>query len=74
MVSSRYFKVVVAALLVLASAIGWFIYTTLNVSPDDLVTEEVGYLDDGMPVVNPGGDSFPTTEPYVPEPDYPPPG
>ncbi len=64
-----YFPAVVAALLVLGTAIGFFIFNLVETDPNDVdlgINEEVNGL-------NPSLDRLPDGPPSVPVPDGPPP-
>ncbi|MFH1284540.1 MAG: hypothetical protein ABIH78_03050 [Candidatus Peregrinibacteria bacterium] len=69
----NYFTLIYAALIILAAAIGAFIYSLVRTTPEDLAGESVYYTDEGMPAVNPSGASGPSSPPYVTPPTSPPP-
>ena len=69
----KYFPAIAAALIVLASAIGVFIYSLLHTTPSDLETVSVEITEDGESVVQPVSIGVPSREPHVPEPINPPP-
>lgn len=59
----KYFGFVVTLLLIIASIIGYFLYNYLVLGPQNI---------DGEYYLNPNG-KFPENEPFVSDPDSPPP-
>lgn len=71
---NKYFPGIVAALVILASAIGFFIYSLVT-GPADKNLEKVLVEDEGVVKLNPGsGLAVPTSEPNIEQPTTPPPG
>jgi hypothetical protein len=67
----KHFPSVIAALVVLSAAIGFFIYSLIT-QFEKPILEELLIGDDG---VSPSGNGpFPTEPPNIPEPTSPPPG
>lgn len=70
----KYFPGIVAALVILASAIGFFIYSIVT-GPVDKNLEKALIEEDEVVKLNPGaGLAVPTSEPNIDQPTTPPPG
>lgn len=72
----QYFSAVIAALIILAAAIGFFIYSIVT-GPADKNPEGILVDDDGIINIqlNPGpGLAVPKSEPNIEQPTTPPPG
>ena len=69
----KYFPSIIAALIVLASAIGVFVYSLFNTTPGDLEPVSVEITENGESIIQPVDMGVPITSPHVPEPVNPPP-
>lgn len=71
----KYFSFVVAALVVLSGAIGFFIYSIIDYFEKPILEEMLIEDVDGTIYVSPGGGGpFPEGPPNIPAPTTPPPG
>ncbi len=69
----KYGTTVYAALILIAIAIGTFIYTVILAQPEE-IDDYVYDSSSGVPVVNPDDSMLPDHAPSVPPPTTPPPG
>lgn len=73
--AGKYFTGIIAALIIVAVSIGFFIYSLLFKTPAEIDINSIIYipLEDGTPTLNPSGTAVPDKPPYVPPPTFPPP-
>ncbi len=69
----KYFPAIVAALIVLSAAIGYFVYSLVTGFDTSITPEVVIEETDGIVRVNPGDSNIPTSPPYVTPPVTSPP-